>query len=264
MPQATIRFYEELNDFLPEEKRKRDFSISFGQESTVKDVLASLGVPHTEVDLILINGESVDFSFSLEGGERISVYPVFESLDIRSVRKLGPDSLRHLKFVADVHLGKLVKYLRLFGFDTLYDNGFDPHSLVDISARQGRVLVTRSRDLLKHKVIARGILVRETDPKMQLKSIFERLDLHAEARPFSRCLCCNGLVEPIPKQGVAQSLPSRVMAKHQTFASCSYCHRVYWEGTHFERMSHFVKEVLSKRGAPLCTSLRRDEHFKPT
>ncbi len=254
MPQATIRFYDELNDFLPEEKRKRDFSISFGQESTVKDVLASLGVPRTEVDLILINGESVDFSFSLEGGERISVYPVFESLDIRSIRKLGPESLRHLKFVADVHLGKLVKYLRLFGFDTLYDKGFDPHSLVEISARQGRVLVTRSRDLLKHKVIARGILVRETDPRMQLKSIFERLDLHAEARPFSRCLCCNGLVEPIPKQGVALRLPSRVMAKHQTFTSCSSCHRVYWEGTHFERMSHFVKEVLSKRGAPRSTA----------
>jgi len=249
MPQATIRFYEELNDFLPEEKRKKDFSVSFRQQSTVKDVLVSQGVPHTEVDLILINAESVDFSFPLEGGERISVYPVFESLDIRSVRKLGPDSLRHLKFVADVHLGKLVKYLRLFGFDTLYDKGFDPHSLVEISARQGRVLVTRSRDLLKHKVIARGILVRETDPKMQLKSIFERLDLHAEARPFSRCLCCNGLVESIPKQGVAQSLPSRVMAKPQTFTSCSSCHRVYWEGTHFERMSHFVKEVLSRRGA---------------
>jgi uncharacterized protein with PIN domain len=255
MPQATIRFYEELNDFLPEDKRKKDFSVSFCQQSTVKDLPASLGVPHSEVDLILINGESVDFSFPLEGGERISVYPVFESLDIRSVRKLGPDSLRHLKFVADVHLGKLVKYLRLFGFDTLYDKGFDSHSLVEISARQGRVLVTRSRGLLKHKVITRGILVRETDPRMQLKSIFERLDLHAEARPFSRCLCCNGLVEPIPKQGVAaQSLPSRVMAKDQTFTSCNSRHRVYWEGTHFERMSHFVKEVLSKRGAPRSTA----------
>ena len=250
MPQATFRFYEELNDFLPIEKRKRDFLVSFPQGSTVKDVVVSLGVPDGEIDMILVNGESVDFSSSLQGGERISVYPVFESLDIRSVLKLGPDSLRHLKFVADVHLGKLVKYLRLFGFDTLYDKDFDPRSLVEISARQGRVLVTRSRDLLKHKVITRGILVRETDPGMQLKSIFERLDLHAEARPFSRCLCCNGLVEPIPKQGVAQSLSSKVMAKHQTFTSCSSCHRVYWEGTHFERMSHFVKEVLSKRGAP--------------
>ena len=117
MPEATFRFYEELNDLLPMAKRKKEFSVSFPQGSTVKDVLASLGVPHTQVDLILINGEAENFSFPLKGGERVSAYPVFESFDIRSVRKPGSDSLRQLKFVADVHLGKLAKYMRLFGFE---------------------------------------------------------------------------------------------------------------------------------------------------
>lgn len=246
MPEATFRFYEELNDFLPMAKRKKEFSVSFPRGSTVKHVLASLGVPHTEVDLILTDGESADLSYILKGGERASAYPVFESFDIRSIRKLGPNSLRKLKFVADVHLGKLVKYMRLFGFDTLYHSDSDPQSLVDASVREGRVLLTRSRGLLKQKVITHGILVRETDPRRQLKAIFERLDIYADARPFSRCLRCNGLVEPIPRQEIVQRLPSRVKQNQRAFSSCSSCHRVYWEGTHFERMNRFVMEVLGR------------------
>ncbi len=244
MPQATFRFYEELNDFLPIEKRKRDFLVSFRQKSTVKDVLASLGVPRTEVDLILVNGESADFSCSLEGGERISVYPVFESFDIRTRRNLGPKPLRHLRCVADIHLGRLARYLRLFGFDTLYDNDSDPESLVEASVRQGRVLLTRSTRLLNNNAITRGILVREIDPRMQLKATFQRLDLYAEVRPFSRCLCCNGVVEPISKNEVAHRLPSRVRASYQVFSLCSSCHRVYWKGIHFKRMGRFVEDVL--------------------
>jgi uncharacterized protein with PIN domain len=244
MPHATFRFYEELNDFLPREKRKRDFQAFFRPKSTVKDVIESLGVPHAQVDLILVNGASVDFTCPLEDGERISVYPVFESLDIRPCRNLGPKPLRHLKFVTDIHLGRLARYLRLFGFDTLYLNDFNTRGLIEVSCRQARVLLTRSSRLLKHKVITRGILVRDVRPRGQLKWVLQRLDLYAEARPFSRCLCCNGLVGPISKQEVAHRLPSRVRASYQAFFLCSSCNRVYWKGTHFKRMSRFVQDVL--------------------
>jgi uncharacterized protein with PIN domain len=244
MPEATFRFYEELNDFLPNEKRKKDFQAFFPKQSAVKDVIVSIGVPHTEVDLILVNGASVDFTCSLEGGERVSVYPVFESLDIRACKKRGSHPLRHLRFVTDTHLGRLARYLRLLGFDTIYYTDFNPIGLIGVSIRQGRVLLTGSRRLLKHKVITRGILVREADPRMQLKAILQRLDLHAEARPFSRCLCCNELVRPISKQEVPHRLPSRVRAGYQAFFLCSSCNRVYWKGTHFERMSRFVQEML--------------------
>jgi len=241
---ATFRFYEELNDFLPEEKRKRDFQAFFRPRNTVKDVIVSLGVPHTEVDLVLVNGASVNFTYPLEGGERISVYPVFESFDIRPFRNLGSKPLRDLRFVTDVHLGRLTRYLRLLGFNTLYCNSFDPGDLIEVSIRQARVLLTRSRRLLKHKVITRALLVRDVDSTMQLKAIFQRLELYAEARPFSRCLCCNGLIEPISKQQVAHRLPSRVRAGYETFFLCSSCNRVYWKGTHFRRMSRFVQDVL--------------------
>jgi len=244
MPHATFRFYEELNDFLPGEKKKRDFQAFFRPRSTVKDVIVSLGVPHAEVDLILVNGASVDFTCPLEGGERISVYPVFESLDIRPCRNLGPKPLRHLRFVTDIHLGRLTRYLRLFGFDTFYYNHSNARGFIEVSVRKGRVLLTRNRRLLKHKAINRGILVRDVDSRTQLKWIFQRLDLYAEGHPFSRCLWCNGLVRPISKQEVAHRLPSRVRASYQAFFLCSSCNRVYWKGTHFKRMSRFVQDVL--------------------
>lgn len=182
MPKATFRFYEELNHFLPAEKRKRDFSVSFRQTRTVKDAIQSLGVPVTEVDLILVDGNSVDFSYPLQGGERISVYPVFESFDIRSSSHLRPVPLRQLTFVADVHLGELAKHLQLLGFDCLCYNDTDSKSLVDISVKQGRVLLTRSNTLLKHPDITRAILVRGTDPKEQAKEVLQRLDLDGDER----------------------------------------------------------------------------------
>lgn len=182
MPQSTIRFYEELNDFLPEERRKKDFSVSFQLPSTVRDVIQSLCVPLDDVDLILVNGGSVDFSYTLQGGERISVYPVFESLDIRSATHLRPVPLRDLRFVVDVELGELAKKLRLLGFDCVHDNDADSQSLVNMSIQQGLVLLTRNSALLNHPDISRAVLVKDTDPKKQLKEILERLDLSDEER----------------------------------------------------------------------------------
>jgi hypothetical protein len=140
-------------------------------------VIESLGVPVDHIDLILVNGESVDFSYPLKGGERISVYPVFESLDIGSATQLRSAPLRELRFVADVKLGELAKHLRLLGFDCLYHNDTDFKSLVDISVKQGRVLLTRSNTLLKHPDITRAVLVRERDPDKQLTEVLKRLDL---------------------------------------------------------------------------------------
>ncbi len=253
MPQTIFRFYEELNDFLPAEKRKRDFSVSFQQPSTVRDVLQSLGVPVDHIDLILVNGESVGFSHPLHGGERISVYPVFESLNIRSCTNVRSDPLRCLTFVADVHLGRLAKYLRLFGFDTLYNPGADSRDLVDVSVRQGRVLLTRNKNLLKHKAISRGIFVREVDPMMQLKGIFKRLDLYSDARPFSRCLCCSRLIERISEKEVTRRLPLRVRGSYQTFSFCRSCDRVYWKGIHYRRMRTFVEDMLGSKVRFLLT-----------
>ena len=247
MPQTIFRFYEELNDFLPAEKRKKAFSVSFLAQSSVRDVIASLGVYDGEVDLILADGVSIGLDYFLQGGEYISVYPVFESLDIRSCTNVRSDPLRCLTFVADVHLGGLAKYLRLFGFDSLYNPGADSRDLVDVSVRQGRVLLTRNKNLLKHKAISRGIFVREVDPMMQLKGIFKRLDLYSDARPFSRCLCCSRLIERISEKDVTRRLPLRVRDSYQTFSFCRSCDRVCWKGIQYRRMRTFVEDTLGSK-----------------
>lgn len=246
MPEATFRFYEELNDFLPEDKKKRDFLVSFSPGSTVRDVIALFGVPCTDVDLILVNGVSADFAHTLQDGERVSVYPVFESLDIRSARRLGPAPLRHLKFVADNHLGRLARTMRLFGFDTVHNKDFTSQQLIEISQTGGRVLLTRNRRLLERGELTRAVFVEEGEVEAQLRRLFQRLDLYRDARPFSRCTCCNAVVSPVSKEAIVHRLPAKVKAKKKTFFFCGSCNRVYWKGTHFERMERFVRAVLAK------------------
>src|SRR6516164_651772 len=120
MNQAAIRFYAELNDFLPEERRNQTIMHTFGVSGSVKDTIEALGVPHTEVDLILANGQSVDFSYRVRNGDKISVYPEFEAIDVSLAIRLRPVPLRRACFVLDTHLGRLAGYLRMLGFDTVY------------------------------------------------------------------------------------------------------------------------------------------------
>src|SRR3972149_748976 len=138
MKTAYFRFYEELNDFLPPEKRKIKFEHPFFCRASVKDIIESLGVPHTEIDLILVNGKSVDFSYIINDKDEISVYPVFESFDISEVQHLRAKPLREPKFVLDVHLGALAKYLRMTGFDTVYHNNFEDVEIIKVSLSQKR------------------------------------------------------------------------------------------------------------------------------
>jgi hypothetical protein len=127
--QAIFRFYAELNDFLPAQKRQQDITHSFELNASVKDMIEAQGVPHTEIDLILVNGQSMDFSYLVQDGDQISVYPVFELLDISPVIRLRPKPLRVTRFVLDVHLGRLATYLRIMGFDTLYRNDYEDDEL---------------------------------------------------------------------------------------------------------------------------------------
>lgn len=115
MPRASFRFYAELGDFLPPDRRGVTFAHEFHDRPSVKDVIESLGVPHTEVDLVLADSEPVDFSWRLRDGTRVSVYPVFESIDVAPVTRLRPAALREVRLVVDGHLGRLGRYLRMLG-----------------------------------------------------------------------------------------------------------------------------------------------------
>jgi len=238
---SEFRFYEELNDFLPPSLRKQSFNRRFRGAPAVKHVIEGLGVPHTEVDLILVDGEPVRFSHRLRGGERVAVYPMFERFDITPLIRLRPAPLRKPKFVVDVHLGTLARYLRLLGFDTRYDNQLDDPALVRLSVAEHRILLTRDVALLKHKALTHACFVRGVRPERQLREVVNALDLAGKAKPFSRCMKCNGKLRNAPKRSIAAVVPPGVLAGTERFARCSDCRRVYWSGSHAPSLSRIIE-----------------------
>lgn len=233
---AEFRFYEELNDFLAPARRHQSFQHEFPGSPAVKDPIEALGVPHTEIDLILVDGESVAFSHRLCGGERVAVYPMFEAFDIAPLTQVRLRPLREPRFVLDVHLGRLAAYLRLLGFDTLYRNDYADPEIARIALREHRIVLTRDIGLLKHNAISHGAFVRETAPMRQLREVLDRFQLDALIRPFSRCALCNGPVELVEKSAVRAEVPERVYAYCDDFSRCLDCRRLFWPGGHYERM----------------------------
>ena len=245
MPRVTFRFYRELNDFLPPELRQQSFSRSYTVPGSVKDAIENIGVPHTEVDLIIANGESVGFAYQLRDGDYISVYPMFEALDISSLNRLRPAPLRQPRFVLDCHLGKLARYLRMLGFDSLFWTQCDDDTLLQISLQQQRILLTRDLGLLKRRQLERGYFVRATNPRAQLAEVIQRLQLENSFKPFTRCMGCNGLIEPVGKERVLQLLPENTRRYFNEFFQCRSCRRVYWKGSHYERMQELVQQLCT-------------------
>jgi uncharacterized protein with PIN domain/sulfur carrier protein ThiS len=249
MGTVHIRFYAELGDLLPPEWRAKEVARTFARGQTVKDLIEAMGVPHTEVDLVLVDGRSVAFDHQLSEGERVSVYPMFEALDISAVSRVRPRPLRVTRFIADVHLGRLVRYLRILGFDTVYRKEWRDKELVDTAVREHRIVLTRDRGLLKRAALDHGYLVRRTEPRAQLTEIIERFDLSRSLRPFSRCPMCNGTVWPVEKGEVAARLPVRTAQHYDEFWRCEQCGHLYWKGGHFRSLQILVASTGGNAGS---------------
>lgn len=248
MVRAWFRFYAELNDFLAPDRRQIAFLHSVDQRASIKDVIESLGVPHTEIDLILVDGRSVDFSYPVQDGDRVSVYPVFEALDISPVALVRPLPLREVRFVLDTHLGRLAAYLRLAGFDTICRTDLGDAELAGISLREQRILLTRDHGLLKRKVVTHGYFVRAMRPADQLVEVLGRFDLVRSVAPFSRCLRCNGEIENAAPDLVWSRLPPRIRATHREFWRCRSCGRAYWKGSHYARLARLLDAAVTSLG----------------
>ena len=239
----NIRFYEELNDFLPENKRKVTFKQSLFTGQTVKDIVEALGVPHTEIDLILVNGTSVTFNYKPANGDNISVYPVFESFDISNVTHLRPKPLRDTKFIADAHLGKLARNLRMYGFDTQYENSFSDSEIIRISSGEKRIILTRDKGILKTGRVTHGYFVRSENPDEQLSEVISYFQLSGKIKPLVRCLECNGIIEKVKKQEIIHLLEPKTEKYFNEFYRCSVCKKVYWKGSHYDKMMSKMKNL---------------------
>ncbi|MHC4600877.1 MAG: Mut7-C RNAse domain-containing protein [Planctomycetota bacterium] len=244
MKHAEIRFYAELNGFLSPARRGRSFLHAFRGRPSVKDMIEGLGVPHTEVELVLVDGESVDFDRLVEDGERVTVFPVFESIDVSPILRVRPEPLREVRFVLDVHLGRLASYLRWLGFDARYGDEEADEALAACSRDERRILLTRDRGLLKRSTVTHGYCVRGTRPRGQLLEVIRRFDLSRSIAPFRRCPACNGLLESASKEAVRNRLKPGTLRDHDDFRRCTGCRKVYWEGSHFRRMKAFLEAVV--------------------
>jgi len=243
--QAIFRYYAELNDFLPPARRFTSFTHSFELSASVKDMIESMGVPHPEVDLILVNGIPVDFSCPVQGGDRISVYPAFRSLDTSPLLQLRAP-LQDLSFVLDTHLGRLTRYLRMLGFDADYEADLEDKELSLISHNEERILLTRDCGLLKRSEVVYGYFVRATELTLQVIEVVRRFGLFSTVSPFSRCLRCNAPLNAVAKESIINRLQPKTCLYYDEFRLCPACNRVYWPGSHYEHMRRFVQRVLAR------------------
>jgi uncharacterized protein len=245
---VRLRFYGQLNDFLPFHLRHCRVTHALRGPASVKDVIEALGVPHPEVDVIIVNGQPTDFTYRMRDGDDVSVYPAFHTVDTRGLTRAGIDAPQPVRFVLDIHLRKLATLLRLAGYDALLLR--NDREVAEVSAAEGRVALTRDVGLLKRSIIQHGHWIRQTDPELQFVEVLERFDLADRMNPFVRCMECNTLLVPVDAAAIADRLPPGTRECFDQFHQCSGCDRVYWQGSHYERLVQVLERA--RQGARIA------------
>jgi uncharacterized protein with PIN domain len=240
---VSFRFYGELNDFVRPGRRARRFTHCLHGPASIKDTIEGLGVPHPEVDVVVVNGRAIDFAYLLCDGDRVAVYPPFRSLDLGDVPRVGDAPPEPVRFVLDVHLQKLASLLRLAGFDA--EVRHEDAAIARMGGQDTRVVLTRDVELLKRNEVRWGYWVRSTDPTRQFLEVARRFELADRAQPFSRCLRCNDPLRPVAKAEVIDRLPPRTRAEFNDFHVCDACGRIYWRGSHYQRLRRFLDEAYA-------------------
>ncbi len=239
MATARFRFHGELATFLPRARRDQAFDYVCARAASLKNAIEALGVPHTEARRVTVNGEPATLQRTVREGDVVEVFPWEE--------EMGSDPIF---FLADAHLGALARFLRMLGFDTLHDQALADAEIRRIAWDEGRIVLTRDRELLKCREIARGCYVHAIKPEAQLREVTARYALAGRARPFTLCLHCNLPLGRVDKAAVAHRVPEKVLLLHEAFTHCAGCDRVYWPGSHYERMRAALNILISSSPSP--------------
>ena len=236
MKQGRFRFHDGLNDLLAVGRRATEICLPLNGDETAKHLIESLGVPHTEVGQIVVNGGQVDFGYRVQDGDQVAVFPF--SYEGDSIQ-IDP-----LRFILDNHLGRLAAYLRMLGFDALYRNDYQDEELASVSSHEDRILLTRDKRLLMRSLVTRGCWLRSKAPRVQLEEVVQRYHLAAAIRPFQRCVRCNAELVSVRKEDILHRLEPLTRRYYEDFALCPGCDQIYWKGSHYERMQQIVQNVL--------------------
>lgn len=234
MSTASFHFASDLSRFLRPEHRGRRFAYACARAANLKNAIEALGVPHTEVGELRVNGEPATLQRIVRDGDAVDVFP-----------PAPRDAAGPLRFLADAHLGALARFLRMLGYDTAHDQALADREIRRIAHDEERIVLTRDRDLLKCRDIARGYFVRALRPEDQLAEVAARYRLAADARPFTLCLHCNLPLTPVAKDAILHRLPPKVAEVQRSFTHCAGCDRVYWPGSHYERMKAALNEIMA-------------------
>ena len=240
-----VSFKDELNDFLPRVLRGTVIVQPHTGPRSAKDLIESLGVPHVEIAAILADGRPVGFDHPVRDEMEIVVYP-HPPPGIAEWRALRPPAPADLSFVLDSHLARLAAYLRMLGFDTWHEADAQDATIARLSASEDRLLLTRDRGLLMRREVIYGYYVRHHLPREQLMEVVQRFGLADRMRPFTRCMKCNGPVLEVAREDVIDRLPPRTRALHREFGQCRHCGRIYWKGSHYERMQTLITAVIDR------------------
>jgi uncharacterized protein with PIN domain len=231
MSTAHFRFHGRLNDFLPHDQQNEMIIVSFRGRQSIKHLAESLGSPHPEIGRVRVNGREGGVNDITQDGDGVELFP------IENGRSIEP------RFLLDCHLGRLAAYLRMLGFDCLYQDNFEDQTMTDIAVREGRILLTRDRRLLMRKIIEQGYCLRSLNSFEQLREVVERFELMDLIQPFHRCIRCNHPLEPVEKEEVIDQLEPLTKKYFNEFHICPACKQIYWKGSHFDRMQKFIEKV---------------------
>ena len=240
---VRLRFHGDLPFFIRSNAPELERQLS--ERTSVKDAIEACGVPHTEIDLILVDDQPVDFAHVIGSEVKIDIFPV-EPKRITSFPENRLQVREMSSFVADGHLGKLVRGLRLLGIDVAYDPAAEDRQLIAVATSENRPLLTRDRRLLMHAALRHGYYLRSQNPLEQTVEVLRRFDLGSALAPFTRCLRCNASLEPAEKEKVIGQLEPLTKIYYEHFRRCAGCGQVYWSGSHFEKLQKRIETIRSR------------------
>lgn len=239
----TVRLvlHGDLDFFLRSGARARSLKRSLNEKTSVKDVIESCGIPHTEIDLILVNEQPVDFGHAIASEANIELYPVGATPPVFKYKRLQVAAAT--TFVADGHLGRLARDLRLLGFDVAYDPHAEDRQLLRVMERQNRALLTCDRRLLMHAVVKIGYCPRSQNADEQTIEVIRRFDLLGSITAFTRCLRCNAALCQVSKAEIIERLEPLTKIYYEQFRRCTGCGQIYWAGSHFSKLHRRLEQI---------------------
>jgi len=243
---ARFQFHPLLSPLLDRRFRYDPYLYHFKDSPSVKDAIEACGVPHTEVDVVLANGQSVTFDFRLQDGISVKIVPFGVLSDQQGLVHLSPPTSDPATFILDVHLGRLARRLRLLGLDCYYRNDCDDPSLIETALTQGRIILTRDRGILKHAAVRQGMLIRSGVVDEQVLQVLRRYQHSVRLSPFRRCPDCNGYLLPVAKDTIRDRLLPGTQRDYDQFQQCASCSKLYWEGSHYLRIKAWIDTVRAR------------------